>query len=195
MQKTILGLMFVLGTACAPGSGESERTVVEVREDMTGGAAEERAIPRDIRAMEIRNARMPAPNLLTGGQITREQMAALRNVGYRTFISLRPASEPGAEWEEEFAAANNIEFLRLPVEGAAGVTRENAERLAGMIEGVESEPTIVYCGSGNRVGALLALKAHFVDGESAEEGLAFGKQAGLTRLERKVRELLGIPPE
>ena len=41
--------------------------------------------------------------------------------------------------------------------------------------------------------SLLALKAHFVDGQSAEDALQFGLDAGMTRLEPWVRELLELP--
>ncbi len=114
---------------------------------------------------------------------------------HRTFINLRPVDESGTGWEEEFAGAERIDFIRIPVAGAAGVTRMNAVRLAGALEDAGPDPAIVYCGSGNRVGALLALKANLVDGKTAEDALAFGERAGLTRLAPVVRELLDLPAE
>jgi len=51
---------------------------------------------------------------------------------------------------------------------------------------------MLYCASSNRVGAMLALKAHWVDGESPEEALELGLAAGLTSLERSVRDLLDL---
>ena len=55
--------------------------------------------------------------------------------------------------------------------------------------------TLVCCGSSNRVGALLALRAHFVEGRSAAESLAFGKACGLSKLEPRVVDLArrGVP--
>jgi uncharacterized protein (TIGR01244 family) len=150
-------------------------------------------LPDELERLKFKNARMPSPKLMTGGQLTREQMVSLSKVGYSTFISLRSADETGAGWEEEFAEAEGIEFVRIPVAGPAGITRDNAERLAEKLARAGSEPTVLYCDSGNRVGALLAMKAHLLDGESAEAALAFGKKAGLTRLEPKVRELLSLP--
>ena len=147
---------------------------------------------RDIASLEIINVRMPSDHLVTGGQLTQEQMVALREEGYETFINLRPVDEKGTGWEEEFSAAEGISFTRIPVAGAAGVTRESAERLAEALSSSESG-AVVYCKSGNRVGALLALKAHFVDGQSPEDALQFGLDAGMTRLEPLVRELLELP--
>ncbi len=150
------------------------------------------SLPAVVAALQIRNARMPAPGLLTGGQLTTDQMVALRKLGYRHFISLRPADESGAGWEEEFAASEGIAFTRIPVTGADGVIRENAELLDARLAQAGSEPTVLYCGSGNRVGALIALRAHLIEGIGAEEALALGKEAGLTRLEPKVRDALSL---
>ena len=51
-------------------------------------------------------------------------------------------------------------------------------------------PVIIHCASGNRVGALLALRANLIQGKSASEALAFGKAAGLTTLEDAVKQRL-----
>ena len=52
------------------------------------------------------------------------------------------------------------------------------------------EPTVLYCGSSNRVGALLALKAYWLDGADPEDALELGRAAGMTRLEGRVTELM-----
>ena len=142
----------------------------------------------------VRNARMPRPGMLSGAQITEDQLEGLSDAGYRHFISLRPTAEDGAGWEEAFSSSNGYAFERLPIEGAASLTRENVERFARMLEATEGEPTVLYCASGNRVGAMLALKAHWIDGASADEALELGLAAGMTRLTDPVRGLLGLEP-
>ncbi len=145
MKKTMVGLALAIGVigtpGCAPGDGEPGPTPVAE----TGATLETEAVgalPDDIEAMGIRNTRMPAPNLLTGGQLTREQMASLRKLGYRTFINLRRAEESGTGWEEEFTGAERIDII-IPVAGAAGITRENAERLAGALADAEPDPAVL----------------------------------------------------
>jgi hypothetical protein len=54
---------------------------------------------------------------------------------------------------------------------------------------------MVHCASGNRVGALLALRANRLEGASPEDALELGLDAGLTRLEPAVREALGLSEE
>jgi len=179
----------IAGKETAPDSGAAPSASAE------SGGRPVAALPAEIAALRITNARMPAPGLLTGGQINREQMTALKSLGYRTFITLRPADEAGTGWEEEAARTEGVAFERIPVAGEADVTRANAGRLAAALREAGGGHAVVYCASGNRVGALLALQAHYVDGRGPGEALAFGRDAGLTRLEPKVREMLGLPAD
>lgn len=140
-------------------------------------------------SLGVYNARMPLEGLLTAGQLTPEQFDALSQAGYQHFISLRLPDEEGAGWEEAHAAEAGIDFHRLPVAGASGLNRETVEALANLLEEA-GEGTVLYCGSSNRVGALMALKAAWVDGASPEEALKLGRAAGMTRLEPAVTQLL-----
>ncbi len=143
-------------------------------------------------ALDVRNARMPLPGLVTAGQPTQEQFDGLVAAGFENFISLRLADESGAGWEEDYASGAGASFDRLPVSGGAGLNRETAEELGRLLDAAGDAGTVLYCGSSNRVGALLALKAFWVDGVSAEEALELGKAAGVTRLEPTLMELLGL---
>jgi len=142
-------------------------------------------------SLGVRNARMPAPALVTAGQITEEQFDGLVAAGFENFISLRLADEDGAGWEEGHAPSEGVSFTRLPVTGGAGLTRETAEELAWLLDSAEGG-TVLYCGSSNRVGALMALKAFWVDGAEPQEALDLGLAAGMTRLEPTVRGMLGL---
>ena len=143
----------------------------------------------------VRNARSPVEGLVSAGQPSQEQIEALAEAGYRNFISLRPMAEDGAGWEEAHATIGGYDFDRLPISGGADLTRENVEAFAAMLEAAGDEPTVVYCASSNRVGAMLALKAHWIDGVAPEEALELGLAGGMTRLEGPVRELLGLGSE
>lgn len=141
---------------------------------------------------DVRNARLPQAGLVTAGQPDQEQVEALWEAGASAFISLRPTTEGGAGWEEAYASAEGVGFSRLPISGAESLTRENVEHFAELLADYEGEPLVVYCASSNRVGAMLALKAHWHDGVAPEEALAIGRDAGMTSLEGSVRELLGL---
>ncbi len=140
-------------------------------------------------ALGVPNAREPIPGLVTAGQPTPDQLDGLVATGYTHFVSLRPATESGAGWEEERSGAN-LDFTRIPVSGATDLTRDNVEALDRVLAEAGGAPTVLYCASGNRVGALLALRAYWLDGASATDALALGRAAGLTRLEPAVMALL-----
>lgn len=131
----------------------------------------------------------PIPDTVCSGQMSEEQFERLQAAGIQRVVSLRRPEERGTGWEEARARALGLEFVRIPIGGPEDLTRENAERLGAAL--APQKPTLVACGSSNRVGALLALKA-FYDGAPAEQALRLGKQSGLTRLEPAVREKLGL---
>ena len=95
-------------------------------------------------------------------------------------------------WEEALSERDGFVFDRLPITGAGALTRENVETFAAIIQEVRDESAVLYCASSNRVGAILALKSHWIDGVPPEAALEFGLSAGLTSLETPVRELLGL---
>lgn len=132
----------------------------------------------------------PAPNLICAGQISPEQMDALAAAGVARFVTLRVAAEPGTGWEEAHAAEQGYAFDRIEVKGAPDITDANATALHDLVTGTDGT-TIVYCGSSNRVGALLGLAKARVEGASAEEALEFARQCGVTRLEPVLAEQLG----
>lgn len=138
----------------------------------------------------VHNARMPIEGLLTSGQVTEEQYDALAEGGYRHFISLRPESEIGAGWEETYAQPGT--FNRIPITGAGDLTRENVEALDKLLDEAGGDPVVLYCASSNRVGALLALRAYWIDGLPAEEAAELGRAAGMTSMGAPVLEILGL---
>ncbi|MFQ5537577.1 MAG: hypothetical protein ACE5GJ_09020 [Gemmatimonadota bacterium] len=145
------------------------------------------------RELEVYHANEPIPGVITAGQVTPEQFDALAKAGYKTFVSLRLPTERGAGWEEEHAPEVGVSFVRIPIGGPDDLTEEAARRLDRVLKEAEEEGgAVVYCGSSNRVGALMALRARWVEGKSPEEALELGKKAGMTRLEPEVRRLLGL---
>ena len=139
----------------------------------------------------LMNGAHPSDGLYTAGQPDGASIEAAHAGGVRTVISLREESEPGQE--EELAAIERlgIRFVRLPIAGAAGVTAEAARQLEELlVEASNHGETLVHCGSSNRAGALLALRAFFVMDSTLDGALEQGRAAGLVRLEGRVREIL-----
>ena len=178
-----LAALALLG-ACGGRAEESAAVATEPMPSTAPSAAREEPAPAEL----LPDGRRLENGLLVGGQPSLEQLERLGSLGYRTVISLSTEGEGGPTGKE--VEALGLAYLRLPVDGAADISEEKARTLDLVLDQVQG-PVVLHCGSGNRVGALLALRAHFVDGASPEEALRIGRDAGLTGLEPVVRERLG----
>lgn len=141
--------------------------------------------------VNVPNQSTAMEGVLTAGQLSEEQMVDLAGLGYESFVSLREADEGGSGWEEAFAAEKGIHFVRLPIAGADGIDEAHARKLDELMA-AEARPMVLYCGSSNRVGALLALRAFHVEGQGPAECLELGKSTGVTGLEGMLAEKLGL---
>lgn len=139
-------------------------------------------------AIDIVNLTEVEEDVFSSGQPTAEQLRRAREAGLASVINLCPGGECG--WDEKAAAeAVGLSYASIPVGAACDVTEQAARALHAALEACP-KPALVHCGSGNRVGALFALKAHCVEGCSPEAALDRGRQAGLAGLEATVREKL-----
>lgn len=136
----------------------------------------------------IPNARVTKEGLLIGGQPTPEQLLSIQEAGYRMVVTLRVDSEAGDEGEEATVERLGMKFVRIPVAGATGLTEENARALDNALGGEDLLPAVVHCASGQRVSALMGLKAFVVDRLSAAAAIDIAKQLGLTKLEPALRK-------
>ncbi len=154
--------------------------------------------------LDLANARVVSDTLTTGGQPTMADLEHFKKAGFTTVINLRrdgevtkrddPEEAKRFNFDEAAAAsAIGLTYVHLPISSKDGLTSENAKLLDDALKAAPG-PVLVHCGSGNRAGALMALKAFHLDGKGAEEALAIGRAAGLTSLEPKVRDLLGLDP-
>lgn len=80
-------------------------------------------------------------------------------------------------------------YVSLPIAGAADVTGENARQLHELLQG--QEKVLLHCASGNRVGALLAIRAHQIEGKPVDTSLQIGHAAGLGSLAERVKSVIG----
>lgn len=182
-------LLVALGLVTLPAC--SDRPAEQTPGEAAAAAAAPAPSLATATALGVFNAHEPTPGLLTAGQLTEGQLVALAGAGYTTFISLRSPEEDGAGWEEAAAAAHGITFTRLPVPGAGDLTREKVEELDRILDAIGETPAVLYCGSANRVGAMLALRAYWLDGATPEDALVLGRAGGMLSLEPAVVQLIG----
>lgn len=132
------------------------------------------------------------PWLYTGGQPDEEQLQRAADAGIDVVIDLRPRDETPDFNERRLAEDLGLEYRYRPVRGAVDLTEDSVDWLDRQLSDVEGQPTLLHCSTGNRVGALMALRAHWLHDATPEDALALGKEAGLTELEDDVRRILGL---
>ncbi len=129
-------------------------------------------------------------NLYTAGQPKRESFAILAKAGVRHLINLRPPSETPELNEAAVVTQANMAYYNIPISGPEDWTRDNVKLLDHLLRKLEKEKVLLHCSSSNRVGALIALRAVWINGLPLEEAISEGRRHGLTKLEEKVRQFL-----
>jgi protein tyrosine phosphatase (PTP) superfamily phosphohydrolase (DUF442 family) len=138
--------------------------------------------------LRLPNQCNPTPDLLSCGLPSPKDLQNAKAAGIKTIVNLCGAHEtPG---EAEFVAQLGLNYANIPVSGPADLTVANASALGEILNDCSNHPVLIHCMSGNRVGALLALKAFHVDNKSPERALQFGLAAGLKALEPEVWRLM-----
>jgi len=136
----------------------------------------------------IPNARVTKTGLLIGGQPTPEQLKAIHEAGYRMIVNLRTDGERGDEGEQAAVERMGLKYVSIPVAGAEGLTEDNARALDKALGEVDVLPAVVHCRTGQRVSALLGLKAFVVDRMSAAAAIDLAKSLGMKKFEAALRE-------
>src|SRR5690606_10311148 len=115
----------------------------------------------------------PTPNVHTGGRITAEDLPGLRAAGITHIIDLTPDAETPDFDEAPAARGAGLSYANLPIAGAGDLNRESVDAFDQLLRGIEG-PTLVHCASGNRVGAMAALRAAWLQGADEEAAIAEG---------------------
>lgn len=138
----------------------------------------------------IKGLQHPSENLYTAGQPQPESFSALAKAGVRHVINLRPPTETPNLNEAAIVTQANMAYYNIPISGAADLTRENVTLLDNVLNKTGDEKVLLHCSSSNRVGALIALRAAWINGASIEQAIKEGEDHGLTNLQPKVERLL-----
>lgn len=152
----------------------------------TAGAAS----PAQAVLADLPHVSFPAPHRVASGALQASDMAKLKEAGVREVINLSAASETPNFDEAAAVRSAGITYRYLPIRGAADLTRGNVVRFDQLLSDAGDHLTLTHCASSNRVGAMIALRAAVVGGQSTDAALAEGRRWGLKSLEPAVRERL-----
>ena len=139
---------------------------------------------------DLPQVRFPEQHRVVSGAINEEHLNAIKAAGIQHVVSLRPQEENPSFDEPSAVAKRGLEFHAIPIKGPQSLTRENAKALDDALKAIGDESALLHCSSGNRVGAVMALREAWFNGKSKEEAIEIGKHWGLTALEPAVRDVL-----
>lgn len=148
------------------------------------------AAPEEAALGGLDHVAFPAPHRVASGRLQASDIPALKHAGIRQVIDLSLDSETPGFDEAAAVRAAGIGYHNLPIRGVGDLTRARVVQFDRLLREVGEQPTLVHCASGNRVGAMIALRAALIDGQPTEAALAEGRRWGLKGLEPAVRKQL-----
>jgi uncharacterized protein (TIGR01244 family) len=138
----------------------------------------------------IESPKQVSEKLWVMGTPSDEQLAEFADIGGDIVINLLSQKEMTESEEAAVVTRNGMAYYHVPVNGADGVTLENARMVDRILLENSDKTVLVHCASSNRVGALMALRAGWLDGMPVEKALEVGREHGMTSLEDKVKTML-----
>ena len=147
---------------------------------LSPGAASASGIPVAMEAAALPAYQVVGDGLAVGGQPAPETLARLKELGFKTVVSLRPEAEGPAE-EKDLVDKQGLRFVRVPVTPDT-FRAADADAVAAVLDDPKDAPVLLHCSSSNRAGAVLAvLEAR--KGKSADAAIERGIELGLLKPE------------
>ncbi|RUO35756.1 beta-lactamase hydrolase domain-containing protein [Aliidiomarina sanyensis] len=153
---------------------------------LSAAADESPKVPESV--ADVFNIHHPHENHFSAGQPTREQLTAFGELGVVNVVNLRPPSETEDFNPAAWATEETMAYFHIPIASGADLNPTYVGVFNEVLTRIEGEKTLLHCGSGNRVGAMIALRAVWHQDMDLEAAIELGKTYGLTTLERHVRE-------
>lgn len=138
----------------------------------------------------IEGAQSPREVWLISGQPEPHEVVEAATAGARHVVNVRDIGEFDAWDEGALVEALDLQYHRVPIGGPDDLDRGAVEAFDDILTTIGDDPALMHCSSGNRIGALFALRAGWLQGKEVEEAVSIGKAHGLTRLETAVRQRL-----
>ena len=129
----------------------------------------------------------PVDGITSAGQPDKGAFRVFADNGYVAVVDMRTPEEDRGLDEPAAIADLGMEYIAFPID-AGDITLDKARELDELLAQYD-DPVLVHCASGNRVGALLALREFLATGDR-DTALETGRQGGMTRLEGEVRKVL-----
>ncbi|MGP5120312.1 beta-lactamase hydrolase domain-containing protein [Psychrobacter alimentarius] len=134
----------------------------------------------------------PDANTIVCGALDEKKVATLAKAGIDVVINLQPDAE--LSFDEAAAVERaGMGYEHLPISGAADLKQLKILAFDNILRQHHGKKIAVHCGSGNRVGAAIALRAGWLRGRKMDTAMERGRSHGLTKLEDEVFKRLLVP--
>jgi protein tyrosine phosphatase (PTP) superfamily phosphohydrolase (DUF442 family) len=124
------------------------------------------------------NACQILPNVITGGQPTAAQLAALKAAGGGIVLDIRDPMEPRPIDEPAEVKAQGLEYVNVPV-SSSSLSDEKLERILAVLRNAGDRQVFFHCGSGNRVGGAMIPYLMLDQGMEEEDAVEQAMRMGL----------------
>lgn len=126
----------------------------------------------------VANACQALPNLVIGGQPTRQHLEALKAAGAKVVLDVRAPGERRGFDEPATLAALGLEYVNIPV-GPVPLSDQLMEEILSVLRRHAGETTFYHCASGNRVGGALIPHLILDHAMDEEDAIAIARRGGL----------------
>ena len=129
----------------------------------------------------VRNMTQVTPTVACAGATDSSAIPEIAQRGFKAIISLRLASEEGANIGDarKAAAAAGIRYVHIPYE-VAKPTDAVVDQFLAAVADEGNLPVFIHCGSANRVAGLWMIKRVIVDGWDQAKAESEARDIGLS---------------
>jgi uncharacterized protein (TIGR01244 family) len=154
------GAMLVVGLCAMPARGQQV-----TKQDVQG----------------VTNFKRLETTVACAGATSAEAVPEIKKLGFASIINLRAAGEPGANVEDEAAAAKaaGIRYYNIPFESAKPDPAV-ADKFLDAITAPGSDPAFIHCAGGNRAATMWLIKRLAVDHWDVERATKEATELGMT---------------
>lgn len=122
-------------------------------------------------------------NLYIGSKVfTTEQINFLQEINIKTVIDLKEAHETKYNDKDEFSK-HGFKYLNFPIRDFRELDFKKLQAFSKLTN--NNEKVLIYCISGNRAAAVLALQSCLICGHPKQRSFDFAEKIGLNDLETK----------
>ena len=143
---------------------------------LPAAAQESGGIPVEMDADAIRNYKRIDDRLAAAGQPTPETLRNLKQLGFKTVVSIRTPGEIELD-EGAIVREAGLRYVSVPI-SSGDFSSADVDAVARVLDDDAAAPVLLHCASSNRVGGVLAV-IEARRGESIEDALSFGQHVGL----------------